>query len=100
MFDPNQSFHFKLPSIPFGLSLSKPCLSLRRTHLRQAQGERGWNTLAMDAACLQLGNPFHDHGDIAAPLSDRRFRTHVRLAEPRGVAAVTRGGLGTHGLNR
>src|SRR3546814_15178349 len=82
MFDPNQSFHFKLPSIPFGLSLSKPCFSLRRPALRQAQGERGWNISAMDAECLQIGNTFLDISDLAAGLADGRIRNLDRL-DPR-----------------
>src|SRR3546814_5547419 len=77
MFDPNQSFHFKLPSIPFGLSLSKPCFSLRRTALRQAQGERGWNILAVDAECLQLGNQFIDIGDLDARRAEDRKSTRL-----------------------
>src|SRR3546814_19464477 len=80
MFDPNQSFHFKLPPIPFGLSLSKPCFSLRRTALRQAKGERGWNILAMDSECLQLGNKFIHIGDLHSARTGSRVRTLYRLS--------------------
>src|SRR3546814_20725684 len=56
--------------------------------LRQAQGERGWTILAMDAECLQLGNQFIDIGDLDAGRADGRFRTLDRLDARRGAAAV------------
>src|SRR3546814_15901636 len=68
------------------------------TPLRQAQGERGWNILAMDAECLQLGNQFIDIGDLDAGRADGRFRNLDRLDARRGVDAVIGGGLGIERL--
>src|SRR3546814_9876559 len=75
-------------------------LSLRRTALRQSQGERGWNILAMDAECLQLGNQFIDIGDLDAGRADGGFRNLDRLDARGGVEAVIGGGLGNERLAR